>query len=118
MTVRPAFDFELEQLVLRAFDEIPIAFREQISNLGFVIEDEPPPGKPWLASYHGQPLTKQSALQPWAWPRKITFYSGPIKRLCGNDPRRLENELRRLVRHEVAHYFGISDERLVEIGRY
>jgi predicted Zn-dependent protease with MMP-like domain len=51
-------------------------------------------------------------------PDKITIYRRPLERLCGADPARLRREIRRVVLHEVAHHFGISDERLVEIGRY
>ena len=51
-------------------------------------------------------------------PDKITIYRGPLVRLYGDDPDRLRREVRRVVLHEVAHHFGISDERLVEIDRY
>jgi len=51
-------------------------------------------------------------------PDKITIYRRPLERLYGADPARLRREIRRVVLHEVAHHFGISDERLVEIGRY
>ena len=111
-------DQELEGLVTRAFDELPRAFRDRITNLGVVIEEEPPDGEPWLATYQGTPLTKQSNQLPWMWPSKITIYRGPLLRLYGHDATRLEQEVRRVVRHELAHYFGISDDRLVEIDRY
>jgi predicted Zn-dependent protease with MMP-like domain len=51
-------------------------------------------------------------------PDKITIYRGPLERLYGRDPERLRGEVRRVVLHEIAHHFGISDERLVEIDRY
>jgi predicted Zn-dependent protease with MMP-like domain len=51
-------------------------------------------------------------------PDKITIYRGPLERLSGADPERLRREIRRVVLHEVAHHFGISDERLREIDRY
>ena len=117
MTAQPAFEYRLERAVWRAFDEIPHKFRDQVTNLDFLIVPEPPPGKDWLASYQGTPLTEQTVRSP-GWPSKITFYSGPLKRVCGTDPHRLEDELRRLVKHELAHYFGISDERLHELGAY
>jgi len=41
-----------------------------------------------------------------------------LERLYGNDPQLLSRQIRRVVLHEVAHHFGISDERLIEIGRY
>jgi predicted Zn-dependent protease with MMP-like domain len=49
---------------------------------------------------------------------KITIYRDPIARLCGPNPDRLRAEVRHVVWHEVAHHFGISDERLIELGRY
>jgi predicted Zn-dependent protease with MMP-like domain len=51
-------------------------------------------------------------------PDKITIYRRPLERLSGRDPERLRREVRHVVLHEVAHHFGISDERLIEIDRY
>jgi predicted Zn-dependent protease with MMP-like domain len=111
-------DEELERLALAAFDELPEAFRARVANLGFAIEDEPPPGKHWLATYQGIPLTRQSTWIPFQLPHKVTIYKGPLLRLVGDDRSRLEAEVRHLVRHELAHYFGISDARLIEIDAY
>jgi len=44
--------------------------------------------------------------------------AGPLERLYGHDRKRLDEEIRRVVLHEVAHHFGISDARLIEIDRY
>jgi predicted Zn-dependent protease with MMP-like domain len=111
-------DPELEDLVLQALAELPREFRDRIANLAVVIEDEPPPGTHWLAVYQGTPLPQQSVFQGWSWPHKITIFRGPLRRLYGDDPQRFESEVRHVVRHEIAHYFGISDERLLEIDRY
>jgi predicted Zn-dependent protease with MMP-like domain len=51
-------------------------------------------------------------------PDKITIYRGPLERLYGDDPVRLGEQIRHVVLHEIAHHFGISDQRLVEIDRY
>jgi predicted Zn-dependent protease with MMP-like domain len=51
-------------------------------------------------------------------PDKITIYRGPLLRLYGHDAELLGREVRRVVLHEVAHHFGISDERLIELDRY
>jgi len=51
-------------------------------------------------------------------PDKISIYRGPLERYYGFDPEALDREIRRVVLHEIAHHFGISDERLVEIDRY
>jgi predicted Zn-dependent protease with MMP-like domain len=63
-------------------------------------------------------LTKRGAAYAGVAPDKITIYQGPLERLYGSDPNRLRREIRRVVLHEVAHHFGISDERLIEIDRY
>jgi len=51
-------------------------------------------------------------------PDKITIYRGPLERLYGRDREELRAQVRRVVLHEIAHHFGISDERLEELGRY
>jgi predicted Zn-dependent protease with MMP-like domain len=51
-------------------------------------------------------------------PDKITIYRRPLERIARGDPERLRREVRRTVLHEIAHHFGISDERLVELDRY
>jgi predicted Zn-dependent protease with MMP-like domain len=51
-------------------------------------------------------------------PDKITIYRGPLVRIYGHDSETLRREVKRVVLHEIAHHFGISDERLVEIDRY
>ena len=51
-------------------------------------------------------------------PDRITIYRGPLERLSAGDPERLRTQVRRVVLHEIAHHFGISDERLRELDRY
>ena len=83
-----------------------------------VIEDEAPPGQPLLGLYQGIPLTRRGTAYGGVLPDKITLYRGPLERLHGHDPQRLRDEIKHVVLHEVAHHFGISDERLIEMGRY
>ena len=113
---QPGPDFEA--LVQDAVDSVPHELRESMSNVALVVEDEPPPGWPLLGLYQGIPLTRRGAVYGSVAPDKITIYRGPIERLYGADPEQLRREVRRVVLHEVAHHFGITDERLVEIGRY
>ena len=82
-----------------------------------VVEDEPPDER-LLGLYQGIPLTRRGIYYAGALPDKITIYRGPLERLYGDDPQRLRLETKRVVLHEIAHHFGISDERLVEIDRY
>ena len=115
MTIRPV-DFEQE--VLAALDELPADLRNAMSNVSVVIEEEPPDGQPLLGLYQGIPLTDRTSWYSGVLPDKISIYRGPLERLYGSDPDRLRTQIRRVVLHEVAHHFGISDERLVEIDRY
>jgi predicted Zn-dependent protease with MMP-like domain len=64
------------------------------------------------------PLTRRTSQYGAVLPDKITIYRGPLVRLYGRDGDRLRREVRRVVLHELAHHFGISDERLIEIDRY
>ena len=51
-------------------------------------------------------------------PDKISIFGGPITRLAAGDADRLRREIKRVVLHEMAHHFGITDERLIELDRY
>ena len=89
-----------------------------MSNVEVVVEDEPPAGQPLLGLYQGVPLTRRGVNYSGALPDKITIYRGPLERRYGNDLELLNEQIRRVVLHEVAHHFGISDQRLIEIDRY
>ncbi|HWB22180.1 MAG TPA: metallopeptidase family protein [Gaiellaceae bacterium] len=105
-------------LVDDALDGLPDDLSRLMSNVAVVVEDEPAPGQRLLGLYEGVPLTRRGAFYGNVLPDKITIYRGPLVRLYGSDPNRLAVEVKRVVLHEVAHHFGISDERLVEIDRY
>jgi predicted Zn-dependent protease with MMP-like domain len=109
---------DFEQSVEDALESLPPDLREFMSNVAVVIEDEPPPGMPLLGLYQGFPLTVRNSAYAGVPPDKITIFQGPLERLYGADPARLRRENRRVVLHEVAHHFGISDERLIAIDRY
>jgi predicted Zn-dependent protease with MMP-like domain len=109
-------DFDLEMQA--ALDTLPADLRTAMSNVEIVVEAEPPDGEPLLGLYQGIPLTERTSNYSGALPDKISIYRGPLERLYGRKPERLRAQIRRVVLHEVAHHFGISDERLVEIDRY
>ena len=109
---------DFEQLIQDALDSLPPELRSRLSNVEVVLEDEPPPGQPLLGPYQGVPLTRRTSNYSGALPDKITIYRGPLERLYGHDPQLLSRQIRRVVLHEVAHHFGISDERLIELDRY
>lgn len=114
-------------MVLRAMDGLPDAFRAQVTNLDLAVEDaapaedyartRTPPGSTLLGVYRGIPLTKRGAHYNMALPDTIVIFQQPIQRMA-RDEADLEERVRRVVRHEVAHYFGISDERLHELDAY
>ena len=101
-----------------ALDSLPSELRARMSNVEIVVEDEPPFGRPLLGLYQGVPLTRRGSSYAGVLPDKITIYRAPLLRLYGHDAELLGREVRRVVLHEVAHHFGISDERLIEIDRY
>ena len=109
---------DFERVVQAALDSLPPDLSGQLSNVEIVVEDEPPAGQPLLGLYQGIPLTRRGSNYSGALPDKITIYRGPLERLYGHDPELLNRQIKRVVLHEVAHHFGISDERLVEIDRY
>jgi predicted Zn-dependent protease with MMP-like domain len=109
---------DFQHVIQEALDSLPPDLRERISNLELLVEDEPPPGERLLGLYQGVPLTRRTSNYSGALPDKITIYRGPLERLYGHDPALLTDRIKHVVLHEVAHHFGISDERLVEIDRY
>ena len=113
-----AEELQFEQLVSDALDALPDDIAQLMSNVAVTVEDEPPPGQPLLGLYQGIPLGRRGPYYAGALPDKITIYRGPLERLAGGDPQLLRQQVRRVVFHEIAHHFGISDERLVEIDRY
>jgi predicted Zn-dependent protease with MMP-like domain len=101
-----------------ALASLPRGLRQAVSNVAVVVEQDPPPGQPLLGLYEGIPLTRRGSGYAGVLPDKITIYRGPLERLYGADREGLRRQVRRVVLHEVAHHFGISDERLMEIDRY
>jgi predicted Zn-dependent protease with MMP-like domain len=109
---------EFERQVEIALESLPDDLRGFMSNVELVVEDEPPAGLPLLGLYQGVPLTRRGSGYAAVPPDKITIYRGPLERLYGGSQDRLTREIRRVVLHEIAHHFGISDERLRELDRY
>jgi predicted Zn-dependent protease with MMP-like domain len=103
------------ELVAAAIDELPEDIRARLDNVEVVIEDEGAPGTVGL--YHGIPQPSRDAGYAGVLPDLITIYRLPIEARAHTDEQ-LAKEVRRTVLHEIAHHFGISDERLREIDRY
>jgi len=111
-------ELRFEEYAREALGSLPPDLRKEMSNVEIVVDDEPPPGSRLLGLYEGIPLTRRTSWYAGVLPDKITIYRGPLERMYGREPERLRREVRRVVLHEIAHHFGISDERLVEIDRY
>lgn len=88
-----------------------------MDNVVVLIEDEAPADDPELLGvYEGTPLTERDGW--WAagaLPDRVTIFKGPLERLC-ETPAELREEITITVIHEVAHHFGIDDDRLHELG--
>jgi len=110
--------FDFEQAVDDALAGVPPDLRKAMSNVTVVVEDEPPAGARLLGLYQGVPLTRRGSQYGGVLPDKITIYRNPLLRLYGSDADLLRAQIRRVVLHEIAHHFGISDQRLVDLDRY
>lgn len=103
-----------EDEVQRALDELPPELAEGLRNVAVLIEDERP-GEPTLFGlYEGVPLPERRFGDPIR-PDTITIYRLPLERIY-RDPDELKEQIRVTVLHELAHYFGIGEERLAELG--
>jgi len=116
-----------EDMVAAAVEALPPQFRERISNLEFAVEEQARPddyartgspvGSELLGVYRGIPLPKRHAGYNMALPDRIVIFRAPLVRLA-HDEAELAARVHHVVLHEVAHHFGISDERLREIDAY
>jgi predicted Zn-dependent protease with MMP-like domain len=107
-----------EELVVEALDGLPEWIRERLDNVDVLIEDEPGPARSHLLGlYEGIPLTQRGFSYAGVLPDRIMLFRPNIERAAA-DEETLRERIRHTVVHEFAHFFGISDDRLREIGRY
>ena len=105
-----------EALVEAALDEVPGELAEHIDNCVVLVEDDPPAGDPdLLGVYQGTPLTERGSAYTMALPDRITIFRNPLLEMCTSE-QQVVDEVRITVVHEIAHHFGIDDERLHELG--
>lgn len=111
---------EFDQAVSEALERIPPELADHLSNVAVFVEEEYEP-EPWedpdtelLGLYDGIPLTERAEM-PWQMPDRIIVFRGPLMRAC-QDRDHLIEEITVTVIHEVAHFFGIDDDRLHELG--
>jgi predicted Zn-dependent protease with MMP-like domain len=113
-----------ERLVAQAIDGLPAEFRNRLDNVDVVVADQPASaqlaelglkrGETLLGLYEGVPLTDRGRNYGMVVPDKITIFQKPIEAECRYDAR-IVTEIRKVVRHEIAHHFGISDARLEQL---
>lgn len=111
------------RIVQRALDDLPEPFASWLDNVAIVVEREPSeydladagmePGEELFGLYVGTPLPDRANYQ-MVLPDRILIYQGPHERHFKHEE--LEDEVRRTVIHEIAHHFGIDDDRLHELG--
>ncbi len=114
-------------LVAEVLEALPPFFQERLDNVEVVVEDWPDPHTlrtmgirsryDLQGFYHGVPLTARTTHYGLVPPDKISIYRRPIETQC-NSLDELRATVRRVVLHELAHHFGIDDDRLEEIGAY
>jgi predicted Zn-dependent protease with MMP-like domain len=105
-----------EDHVRAALDGLPRELRAAMANVEIVVEDENPEDPDLFGLYLGIPLTERDSGYAGALPDKIAIYRIPLEEEFGHDRALLEEEIGITVVHEVAHHFGIDDDRLAELG--
>lgn len=103
-----------EDMVAAALDGLPEDLGRLMRNVAVTVEHGAGP-RGLLGLYEGVPLTSRTSQYAGVLPDRITIYQQAICAICDTEPQVLE-EVRRTVIHEVAHHFGIDDDRLAELG--
>jgi len=107
-----------EELVGNALDGVPEPLMRMTTNVVILVEDESPSGMPVLLGlYEGVPLTERDSGYAGVLPDRVTLFRRPILASCRSEAEVVQ-QVRVTVAHEIAHHFGISDERLHELGAY
>ena len=115
---------KFEQLVDAAISELPVEFKEKLDNVAVIVERRPPkelleemevpPGDTLFGLYEGTPLTERGFNAP-LYPDRIRIFQEPIEDAC-SDETEMKEEIRTTIIHEVAHFFGIDDDHLEDMG--
>jgi predicted Zn-dependent protease with MMP-like domain len=107
---------DFEDLVSEALDTVPPRLTKLMQNVVIVVEDDSPPQVGTLLGlYEGVPLTERGDTYAGFLPDRITIFRRPLLAICDTRDD-LVREIRVTVVHEIAHHFGIGDERLHELG--
>jgi predicted Zn-dependent protease with MMP-like domain len=105
-----------EELVGEALDEVPVELLNVMNNVVILVEDEPPDGgDDLLGLYEGHALTERGWDYAGVLPDRITIYRVPTLKVCHTEAD-VVDEVAITVVHEIAHHFGIDDQRLHDLG--
>ncbi len=105
-----------EELVTAAMDAVPPELAALVDNCVVLVEDDPPADDPdLLGVYDGTPLTERDGGYTMALPDRITIFRRPTLEMCESEEE-VVDEVRITVVHEIAHHFGIDDDRLHDLG--
>lgn len=104
-----------DELVGEALDRVPEGLAHAMSNVVVLTEDVHPDDPELLGLYEGIPLTERTSDYGGALPDRITVYREPLMDMCADEPELVEEVLITVV-HEIAHHFGLDDDRLHELG--
>ena len=107
---------DFDEHVRRALESIPADLRRAMQNVEVVVEEENAEDPDLYGLYLGVPLVERDSSYAGSLPDKIEIYRRPLEDEFGHDPTVLEDEIRITVLHEVAHHFGIDEDRLDELG--
>lgn len=103
-----------EEMVAAALDGLPAELGRLMSNVAVTVEHGPGP-RGLLGLYEGIPLTSRTTQYAGVLPDRITIYRQAICAICQTEDE-VADQVRKTVVHEVAHHFGIDDDRLDELG--
>jgi predicted Zn-dependent protease with MMP-like domain len=103
-----------EEMVVTALDGLPEELGQLMRNVAVTVEHRR--GSPGLLGlYEGIPLTSRTSQYAGVLPDRITIYRQAICAICRTE-QEVDDRVRRTVIHEIAHHFGIDDNRLSELG--
>ncbi len=103
--------YEFEEMIEQALESLPQELQKKMENVEIILEDEREASPNLLGLYQGVPQTKRGIYYSWVLPDKITIFKRTIERYA-KDKDHLTQLVRHVVRHEIAHHFGYSEEDL------
>lgn len=118
-------DKEFDRVVKRAISSLPAEIRTHLENVVITVKKRPtpemkellgiPPGEEVLGFFYGPSRLGQSFFSPFEYPNTIFIFQQPLEEMC-QTMEELEREIRITVIHEIAHYLGMDEGRLADLG--